>query len=653
MAVNRAQFAPANRRFFADFDRWKLDPANVPNIFRDPIGVDELRLKARRHKKVLDAAEALTRKPVDTTIDWDRYHGPTTNNMARAARHYLFTGEKRALDWALQALHEIELCKRPHFTYSTCMGVMDLDLRTATVVHVLAMMRCAFDGLLDEKTKRRIDRIAIDRCILPGLEAMRTKRYAWMHSDANWRIILCGMFGLGAMVWHEQIPEYREIIEFGLEGVLVALATGDNAGGWNEGPGYWEYGLSYAVEFAWVLRAFTHGKVDLFQQQFLSKTGDFRLYMHTRKGQIWNWSDSGKGAGRSSTLSLLARVYQNPAYQWLTHHEGLEGLNQLYYLDPHLSAKLPTNFERTKHFPGVGVVVARTGFSDRDAFVGFKAGDMPDYNHHCHMDSGGMVIHYGGRELLAENDHWSYPREAPKDPKAPRPSRPGLFDEELKRYKRWDLDSVSAVGHNIPVVEGQFPQCVLKQPPKIKVLSSDAGHDAVVIDSSVYYRPMASLVKRYAVYFRPNVVLVVDEIVAPKPVRTRVQFHYLRKAAVEGHDIRIVNGPSTLLVSPLSPTEEDNLIVGTEDRATYYETPAEIVRRVNRFAYVENLWRKKRLVFVTAMHFGKGKLAPATFKLEGDPTRDKAFTVRVAAGGIQGVAKFDLASGGVEVRSKR
>ncbi|MCX5661622.1 MAG: hypothetical protein NTW19_18245 [Planctomycetota bacterium] len=652
MAVNRSQFSAANRRFFTDFDRWRLDPANVPNVFRDPIGVEELRLKAKRHKKELDAEVALTLKPVDLKLDWDQYHGPTTSNMARASRYFLFTGEERALDWALQALKEIELCQRPHFTYSTCMGVMDLDLRTATVVHVLAMMRCSFDGLLDDATKRRIDTLAIDRCIFPGLEAMRTKRYAWMHSNANWRIILCGMFGLGAMVWHEQIPEYREIMEYGIEGVLVALATGDDQGGWNEGPGYWEYGLSYAVEYAWILRAFTHGKVDLFKQRFLEKTGDFRLYMYTRPGQVWNWSDCTKGAGRSSTLSMLARVYQNSSYQWLTHHEGLEGMNQIYYLDPHLSSALPRGLPRTKHFPGVGVVVARTGFGKEDNFVGFKAGDMPDYNHHCQMDSGGMVIHVAGHELLAENEHWGYPREAPKDPKAPRPSRPGLFDEELKRYKRWDLDSVSAIGHNIPVVEGHYPQCVLRQPPKIKVVSSDESHDAVLIDSSVYYRPMASKVRRLAVYLRPDVVLVVDEIVASKPIRTRVQFHYLKKAAIERHDIRIVNGPASLLISPLSPSEEDNLIVGMEDRRTFYETPAAIVERNNRFAYIENLWRKKRLVFVTAMHFGKGKLKPVQFTLEGDPLRDKTFAVRVVDGRKTSVVKLDLAKAKVDVRSK-
>ena len=47
------------------------------------------------------------------------------------------------------------------------------------------------------------------------------------------------------------------------------------------------------------------------------------------------------------------------------------------------------------------MLVWREGFDPRDAYVGIKAGDIPHFNHHCHMDFGNLVVHAEGRELLA------------------------------------------------------------------------------------------------------------------------------------------------------------------------------------------------------------------------------------------------------------
>ena len=643
MPVNRSTHSRADRRFFAHLDRWSLDRVGAPNVFRDAFDAEEIALKRRRFAHVLRSVEKTIAKPIDRSLDWDAKWGPVIHKMAKSGLYFLFTGDRRTIKWAKEALDEVERCPRPHFTYSTCMGVLDLDLRTSAVTESLAMMRWCFEGELDDATLRRMTDIVIERSLRPGLEAMRKKTYAWMHNKANWRIILPGGFAIGGMAWHDKFPEYRELIEFGLDGLLAAFSTSDASGGWNEGPGYWDYGVGSAVGVAWVIRQFTRGRVDLFKHRFLQRTGDFRLYMHTRPGQLWNWSDCGKQAGSSQALAVLARAQQNTAYQWLLHREGIESIGQVYHLDlslPH--DKPPTDLPSVKHFPCTGVVVSRTGFGERDTFVGIKAGDIPHYNHHCQMDAGGLVIHAHGRELLAENEHWQYPREAPKDPNAPRPKRPGLYDEQMKRWKRWDLDSVSAIGHNIPVIEGVYPQPRLHVPPRINVLASDDRHDVIAIDSSAYYKPVASRVRRTVVFLKPDVVLVVDDIAAPRPVRARVQYHYLDEMKIDHHDIRITNGPASLLIKTLRPTEDDNLIVGHEQRTTFYETPSAIVDRLNRFAYAENLWRKKRLVFVTAMQTGAKNAKPYGFAVEGDPLNDASFKVIVTRGRRKEPVTFEV-----------
>jgi hypothetical protein len=44
---------------------------------------------------------------------------------------------------------------------------------------------------------------------------------------------------------------------------------------------------------------------------------------------------------------------------------------------------------------------------------------------------------------------------------------------------------------------------------------------------------------------------------------------------------------------------------------------------------VENLWRQRRLMFVTALQVGPASLVPATYEVQGNPQRDATFTVVV------------------------
>jgi hypothetical protein len=644
MPVNRNQFKPADKKYFTQLDAYTLPaPDQVPDPIFGWVQPGEMAVKAERYKDAIANCREVLAKALDMKKDWDQLVFENMHRLTGCSYHYLLTGEETALEWALPSIKSFETCKRPHFTFSTCMGVMDLDLRSAEVVYSLACLKSAFKGKLDKKTVARIDSILIDRLLVPGLHAMRTKQYPWMLSTANWRVILCGMFGLGAMTMPHQLKDWREFVEFGLEGNLVSLATGDPSGGWNEGPGYWDYGLQYSSRFAQSLDVFTQGKVDLFSHPFLKKTGHFWLYMHTKTNELWNWSDCSKPCTASLNLAMLAREYQNPGYQNMLVRDGIKNAGIIMYMDANLPSDKPAvGLPLTKNFGSTGALVMRTGFKDTDTFVGVKAGDMPDYNHHCQMDAGTVIIHAAGSELLAKNNHWSYPREAPKDPKAPRPKRPGLYDEELKRWKRWDLDSVGALGHNIPVVEGLYPQPVLHVPPKMKLVHSDANHDVVCVDSSPYYKPAASKAIRLFAFIRPNIALIVDEIVAPKPIRAQVLYHYLDQATINRHDFTITNGKGQLNAFNLYPTEDDNMIVGSQDRRTFYEPPPGIVEVRNRFVYVENLWRKKRLIFVTALHFDAAPLPPATFTLEGDPFKDATFKVKFALEKAKGSLTVNL-----------
>lgn len=651
MPVDRRQFKASDRAYFEAFDRWTLR-GPPPPLFRSLQSPAEIALKKRRYRSVLREAFRSALVTVDLTRDWDRVHWDVFNKMQRAALYYRFTGDRRAVKPAVEALAALEQCRRRYWSFSSCIGVLDMDLRTAEVALSLAMMRDYMEGALDAAILRRMRRLMFDRILRPGLEAERHKTYPWMVSRANWRIILCGCMAIGAMRYADEFPDYREMVEYGLEAMLTCFATGDNAGGWNEGPGYWDYGLGYAVTFANILKTFTGGKVDLFTHPFLRKTGDFRLFMHTRPDELWNWSDAGKKTGPSGTLMGLARAYQNKAYQWMATAQGVKSIGLLAAYDPFLKPKPPPRQPVRRYFPGLGVLVWREGFGLRDAYLGVKAGDIPHFNHHCHMDFGNLVIHAHGRELLGELDHWSYPYEGRKDPKV-KGYQPGYYDIENKRWMRWDFDNVAAVGHNIVTLEGHLPQAAIGLKARFLKQADGPGWEAAIVDSTCAYRPLANRVRRYVVYLRPDIVVLVDEVRARQPVHGRVQFHPAATMTFESDEFTFANGRAMLRGVSLYPRVADHLVIGMEHRKTNYQPPAGIVEKNNRYVYIENLCRKPRLVFVTALQFGARGFNRAAYDLAGKPAVDDNFEVAVRRGRVVAQVAFDLARARVGVTIRR
>ncbi|MEI7435201.1 MAG: hypothetical protein WCL16_00165 [bacterium] len=665
MPLSRAELKPSDRKYFEQFSRW-VAPEVHPNIIRDLLSPAEIVLKCRRYRKLLGETRKLAMKPLDPSMDWDQLHGHVFNRIGNASLYYMFTGDLKMVSLAVEGFDVLEACKRPYFTYSTCLGVLDMDLRTAHVAHHMAQMKCCFGEALPAGVRQRMTRLVVKRILEPGLEAERTKKYPWMHNDANWRLILCGGFAIAGMAFADDFPDYRELVEFAIEAMLVCAATGDAAGSWNEGPGYWNYGFGMSTAFMLALRVFTNGKLDLFKHPFFQHTGDFWVFMHPRADEIWNWSDCGKKAGASSALIAFARALQNPMYQHSVLATGLHTSEQLYLFDPGLRAEAPASTALTRFFPAVSVLTWRTGFDNHDTFVGLKAGDLLHYNHHCHVDMGGVVVHAAGRELLAELEGWPYPHEGIKDLKR-KGNQPGFYDIENKRWLNQDFDHRMAEGHNGVMLDGGHPEFRLGVKSRFLSRLDEPGIKAAVVDSSAFFTPKASRVRRYVVFLPPDLMLLVDEIVAPEPVRARLLFHYpiaqppiANPVVVPGpvatprkrdadlvwdsDSFQITDGPAQLQARMLHPAANDHLIIGHNERRTTYYPPQGLMTRINKYLYIENLYRKPRLVFVTAMQFGDKGFVPAAFELDGRPMETDCFGVRICRhGGKPLRIAFDLA----------
>lgn len=634
MPVDCAQFRQAARKFFTRLARWQPDPAGFVNICRDALAAGEAERKAKRYAELIAKAADQARVELAPGKGWDALVGDAAGKMTNASLYYLFTGDREASVWAEEALDVIAGCKRPHFCYSTLIGSVDIDLRTAAVTRALATMRsCLADGL-DADVNCRLDRIATERCLRPALEALRTRKYWWTQCRHNWRSVMAGSFAMGAMAFADVFGDWRELIEYGLEGVLVVLEEGDRAGGWQEGPGYWEYGVGHCAELAAALKLFTGGDVDLFQHRYLKCTGDFRIYMSPEPGRVWNWSDGGKDAGSSLTLCILAREYGNRAYQAAALKGGVASLRHLFHLDPSLDREAPsveTGFALTKVFPDIGVAVMRTGFERNDSFVGVKAGAIGPGVNHEHADLGSVVIHAGGRELLAELERWPYAQASGK--------AGGFFD---RGGKRWDYDGNAVGGHNLVMLEGCYPPFTEPAEAHLKHVQLGGAHESVVVDATAMHQALAHLVRRYVVFLRPDLVVLVDEIRAREPIRARCLFHYLDRAETGPDHFTITNGKAQLRGKSLCPSVEHNVIIGKDERQVTYHTERGPIQRSEGCVYTANLHRSAELVFVTGLQFGRRPLPEVEWTLEGGPLGREPFALAVRSEATEQRVRLDL-----------
>lgn len=643
MPADRQQFRKADQRFFTRLDQWQPDPSGFVNLFRDALTEGEAGRKAARYPEIIAKAAESAKVKVESGLDDDALRTRATGKMTSAALYYLFTGDRKALKWAGEALDALDAVKRPHFCYITLVGRVDIDLQTASVTRALAAMRACFGDALDADTTRRLDRIAVTRCLRPALEALRTRKYWWTECRHNWRSVMAGSFAMGGMAFADVFKDWRDLVEYGLEGVLVVLEDGDRAGGWSEGPGYWEYGIGHCAEFASSLKRFTGGGVDLFQHPYLKRTGDFRIWMTPSPGRFWNWSDSGKTTRSSLTLGILAREYGNRVYQAAAREGGVGSTGHLFYLDLDTKGAAPTpeaGFGLTRVFPDIGVAVMRTGFGRNDAFVGVKAGLIGPGVTHEHADLGSVVIHAAGQELLAELDSWPYAQHTGK--------AGGFFD---KGGRRWDYDGNGVIGHNQVMLEGRYPPYTVPTKAGLKHTDLGDGCELVTVDATAMHRPMAARVRRYTVFLRPDLVLLVDEIRAKERIRARCMFHYLDRADLGTDSFTISSGNARLKGVSLHPAADHNVIVGRDERRTTYHTERGQQQRTNAYLYTENLHRSTDLVFVTGLQFGRKPLPEVRWTLEGDPQGEKPFGVKVQgrAGGRR--LRFDLASGTVRLQS--
>lgn len=557
--------------------------------------------------------------------------------MKSASLYHLLSGDLSALEFAASDLDHLLTCPEEYFCHSACRGHQDVDLETASVMEAAALTELAFGDAMPSDLRERLAETAIHRGTLAGLAGLRDRRYQWTTRVMNWRTVMCSSLALAGMAFLPNCDEAHELIEYAIEGALVILADGDRAGGWNEGPGYWEYGIGHLAQFALFLRTLTGGDVDLFRHPYLQRTGDFRLAMTVRPGRVWNWSDCHKDMRSSTLLSLLARVYRRGDYQDLLLTEGISNLWQVYYLDQSVKREPAAERPTTAYFPDLGVVAMRSGRRQESSYVGVKGGIVGRGIGHQHMDVGSLVVFAEGQELLAELDPWAYAEGTGK--------AGGFFD---RTGPRWDYDYCGSIGHNVATISGQYRKWTYNGGAKVIATSFSDEFGGVIMDTSQVYGRPVTRARRAVVTLFPDVAVVIDDLAAREPVHLQTLYHYLGRVKIADDTFTISKGGASLHAASLAPSLDDNIILGHDERTVHYHATAGPVSRENRYVYIQNLHRTDRLTFVCGLHYGKRPLPSAEWMYE--KTGDGAGVVSVTREGRRQSFAFDMTAGTVAMK---
>jgi len=637
LVLGQAQPAPqlvwgeAVAPLVADLQAWQPGWAEHPFVFLGPAELEAVRA---RRQQMPEAYAGLARQADDLLPR----EAPADPNQAawEAVPLALIARldgrpECAAAAWAriAAALDHGDWVMPPH-------KPLQVDLGYATIAENLAL---AFDwsypDLSAEQRARGERDLAARLDLYRQIQADQSEW--WAKAVHNWRTVICGDMGVVALVLRDADPQWRDALALSIEGVVASLEDNGQDGSYNEGVGYWGYGVGQGGIFAAALKSATAGRVDLFRHPYLAATGDFSLHFATPDGGSFGFED-GSHSDRPNPwlVALLAREYQRSDLQWLARSAGDQSLWTFLFTDPALPAQ-PTGAATGRFFPNIQTAVTRTAWADDATFLGLHAGSTTV--NHAHLDVGTFILSARGRRLVSDPGVWSYDHSV-------------LFFNNAG--PRWDYEANSSVGHNVVLVEGQGQHYASECRGEITVAQFSPTLDRFVCDAGAAYGGLLKSWVRYVVFAKPDAVLIVDHVVPAQPAHLSWLLH--PEGTIKPDDTRFtITNEDAALDGIIADFElrrpAEGYKVGVTERETFYHDRSDRpVRRMNRYLSFESLHQVAEWVVPVLLVARSAEAPPTTAAVSLEREAD---VLTVSATGIPGGdlrATLDLAAHTVEAQ---
>lgn len=411
--------------------------------------LEKLELEGRRYLYATVQPEAPRREIHTRYVGSDDYRRFVAENLDAAttlAFLYQLNGDAKyaakAYEYAVVVAQQESWVQSPHtfdVIYSRVwpFGAKDDEVvftYDITASSVSQKMSYIYDWLytaLDKHQRDRIRAALLDKAIT---RVRGNYEYFWWATayKCNWSGICHTGLGLSALALLDEDPQLTDVVARSCEGIWNMIEHIGEDGGWQEGRGYWAYGLGESVLFMEAVKRATGGEVNFFKHRSLyPHPEDFGLY-----GMTAGFGDgTGMPVGESFVMNKLAQESGDPAaaYYVQRYVRPLDGLFDLIW--PATTVKPEKPKEASKLFKSIDWAVLRKDFGPEYMTIATKAG-MNDDPHHGHLDCGTVCLTWQGLNFVGE---------VPRTP----------YDEKYFGEMRWDYLEARTSGHNVVMVNGE------------------------------------------------------------------------------------------------------------------------------------------------------------------------------------------------------
>ncbi len=371
-----------------------------------------------------------------------------------------------------------------------------------------------------------------------GLSPFSVAHWPRILDDTNLRITCTA--GLAAAACHLQgrHPDASLWLEATRASLRRYSAHLPQDGSFPEGVGYWDYTFTHYFITLEMLRR----KYGVDDRGLLDFTAEARFALEmtmptpAQPDGCISIGDSNTAAG-SVPLSWIAREFRDSGAQELTLRPGAirpawTGLLTATWYDPSVPARLPANAPLDRR-QALGIVLSRTGWTDRDCLVTLRSGGPTN---HEHADRNSVIFTAHGERLLNDPVHAAY---STRDPK--------WLLRQTEAHTAVLID-----GHGHIYHDGRDGTNSSAAQAVIQDYRIGPGWMTVTSDAADAYRRAglpAQLVQRTLIYLKPDVLAIFDRVILDeaRPVQARFQAFNDDGA---GHVT--ADGPTFSIVRPLA-----------------------------------------------------------------------------------------------------
>jgi hypothetical protein len=333
----------------------------------------------------------------------------------------------------------------------------------------------------------------------------------------NWCGVCNSGVGLAGLTLLTEDPQLTDVVAESYNRINNMLNELGVDGGWQEGGGYWNYGVHTSSFFADALKRLTNSEYNLFNNKRLkSNPVNFPLYISVPRRRALNFEDSGGGRiGSAHLINKLAAETKSRVAAWY-RQEFFDAGNDIFdIIWPRPAIKPVPPAKASIHFKTIDWWVMRSDFIDSEkVMIAGKAGKNDD-PHHGHLDIGHFIVHWRNQYFIRDIGSGSY-------------------DEKYFDDLRWDYPQATSIGHNVVFVNGeeQLSGKTRRQPWNFDIggevleFRTSGERDYVIMDpANAYPKKEMKGWRRHVILEKPVITLILDEVRSDRNAEIEARFH--------------------------------------------------------------------------------------------------------------------------------